>query len=84
MQSNANVINKTNMEENKMEITVKGMMCPHCEEHVKEEIETIAGVESVVANHEADLVTINTSADVSESDVKAAVEKAGYEYVGIR
>ena len=71
-------------ENNTMEITVKGMMCQHCEAHVKEALERIAGVEEATANHEANLVTLKTSADVAESDLKAAVEAAGYEYVGIK
>lgn len=73
----------TQKEDNKMEITVKGMMCAHCEAHVKEELEKIAGVESAVADHEANLVTLTTSADIAESEIRAAVEKAGYEYAGI-
>ena len=60
------------------------MMCAHCEAHVKEEIEKINGVVEATANHEANLVSIKTSADVAEADLKAAVEKAGYEFVGIR
>ncbi|MBO6284603.1 MAG: heavy metal translocating P-type ATPase, partial [Pseudobutyrivibrio sp.] len=54
-------------ENNTMEITVKGMMCQHCEAHVKEALERIAGVEEATANHEANLVTLKTSADVAES-----------------
>ncbi|WP_028235790.1 heavy metal translocating P-type ATPase [Pseudobutyrivibrio sp. MD2005] len=71
-------------ENNTMEITVKGMMCAHCEAHVKEALEKITGVDEAVANHDENLVTLKTSADVAESDIKAAVEAAGYEYVGIR
>ena len=67
-----------------MEITVKGMMCAHCEAHVKEALEKINGVEEATANHEANLVTLKTSADVAEADLKAAVEAAGYEFVGIK
>lgn len=67
-----------------MEITVKGMMCAHCEAHVKEALEKINGVEEATANHEANLVTLKTSADVAEADLKAAVEGAGYEFVGIK
>ena len=67
-----------------MEITVNGMMCAHCEAHVKEALEKINGVEEATANHEANLVTLKTSADVAESDLKAAVEGAGYEFVGIK
>ena len=71
-------------ENNTMEITVNGMMCQHCEAHVKEALEKITGVEEATANHEANLVTLKTSADVAEADIKAAVEAAGYEYVGIK
>ena len=67
-----------------MEITVKGMMCPHCEAHVKEALEKLAGVDEAVASHEKNLVTLKTSADVAESDLKAAVEGAGYEFCGIK
>lgn len=67
-----------------MEITVKGMMCAHCEAHVKEALEKINGVEEATANHEENLVTLKTSADVAEADLKAAVEAAGYEFVGIK
>ena len=63
-----------------MEITVKGMMCAHCEAHVKEALEKLAGVESAVADHEKNLVILETSAEVSEEDISSAVEAAGYEY----
>ena len=79
---NTNTINKE--ENNTMEITVNGMMCQHCEAHVKEALEKIAGVEEATANHEANTVTLKTSADVAEADLKAAVEGAGYEFAGVR
>ena len=66
-----------------MEINVNGMMCTHCEAHVKEALEKIAGVTSATADHEAGKVTLATTADIAEADLKAAVESAGYEYVGI-
>jgi len=76
-----------NIEERKddseMKITVKGMMCAHCEAHVKKALEQLQGIETAVANHEENLVTITTSATVNEATIKAAVEDAGYEYVGI-
>ena len=81
------IIEQTNTEERKdekeMKITVNGMMCGHCEAHVKKALESIDGVESAVASHEDNLVTITNSKDVDESLLKAAVEEAGYEYVGI-
>ena len=62
----------------KMKITVKGMMCTHCEKHVKEALEAIDGVESAVASHDDNLVTITTTKDVDEAVIKKAVVDAGY------
>ena len=81
------LINKNQSRENKeehatMEITVKGMMCPHCEAHVKEALEKLDNITEATANHEANLVTLKTTGDVSDADLKAAVEGAGYEFVG--
>ena len=66
-----------------MKIKVNGMMCAHCEAHVKKALEAIEGIDSVVASHEENLVTITASKDVDEAAIKAAVTEAGYEYAGI-
>ena len=66
-----------------MKIEVKGMMCGHCEAHVVKALEAIDGIDSVVASHEENLVTITTSKEVAEADIKAAIDEAGYEYVGV-
>lgn len=66
-----------------MKITVKGMMCQHCEAHVKKALEAIDGIESASCDHEKSLVTITTSKPVDEAAIKAAVTDAGYEYVGM-
>jgi len=68
---------------NEMKITVKGMMCGHCEAHVKKTLEAIEGIETAIASHEENLVTLTTSKEVSEEVLKAAVTDAGYEYCGI-
>ncbi len=70
-------------EEKEMKITVKGMMCAHCEAHVKKALEAIDGIESATASHEENLVTLETAKTIDESLIKAAVEEAGYEYAGI-
>ncbi len=69
-------------DDNTMDITVKGMMCAHCEAHVKEALEKIDGVVSATADHENNKVTLILSGEVSSDALKAAVEGAGYEYVG--
>lgn len=73
----------TRKEELMMKISVNGMMCGHCEAHVKKALEAIEGIESAVASHEENSVVITTTKDVAEADIKAAVEDAGYEYAGI-
>ena len=70
--------------ENKdMKIKVNGMMCGHCEAHVKKALEAVDGIESATASHEENLVTITNTKDIDEAVIKAAVEEAGYEYAGI-
>lgn len=79
--------NKNDFNERKetkeMKVTVNGMMCGHCEAHVKKAIEAIDGVTSVTASHDENLVTIETAGPVDEALIKAAVEEAGYEYAGV-
>ncbi len=70
-------------ENKEMKITVNGMMCEHCEAHVKKALEAIDGIDSAVASHNDNLVTITNSKDVDEAAIKAAVEEAGYEYAGV-
>ena len=78
------ITNDEKEKENKqMKIKVNGMMCEHCEAHVKKALEAIDGIESVTASHEENLVTVNSSKDVDEALIKAAVTEAGYEYAGI-
>ena len=70
-------------ENNEMKIKVNGMMCAHCEAHVKKALEAIDGIDSAVASHEENLVTITNSKEVDEAAIKAAVTEAGYEYAGV-
>ncbi len=74
---------ETRKEETGMKIKVNGMMCGHCEMHVKKALEALDGVKSAVASHEENMVTLETEKDIDEALIKAAVEEAGYEYNGI-
>ena len=73
----------TPAKENSMKISVKVMMCEHCEMHVKKALEAIDGITSATASHKDALVTIETSKSVDENLIKAAVTDAGYDYAGI-
>ena len=56
---------------------VEGMSCGHCELSVREEIEEVAGVTSVRADHNAGQVVV-AGDDVDDEAVRAAVVEAGY------
>lgn len=77
---------KIDKENSDMEETlkVKGMMCAHCEAHVKEALEKIEGVIEAKADHEACEVVVKMSAPVAEDVLAAAVKDAGYEFEGIK
>ena len=82
IKSSANGKKETEMAESTEKIlTVEGMMCAHCEAHVKEALEKLDGVESACANHEKNEVKVVLSKEVSESDFEKAVTGAGYTFV---
>ncbi|MDO5537530.1 MAG: metal-transporting ATPase, partial [Desulfovibrionaceae bacterium] len=65
-------------------VGIKGMMCPHCEKHMKEAFEKIDGVVSATCDHSACQGVVEMTRDVSEDELKAAVASAGYEYLGLK
>lgn len=76
------VKNKT--KENKpMQITMKieGMMCPHCEAHVKKALEGVAEVREAIVNHKDGTAIVTLDADASAVTLKKAVEEQGYKVI---
>lgn len=75
----------TTKEETEMTKTlqVEGMMCEHCEARVKKALEAIDGVESAVADHEANTAVVTLSKDVDDAVLTKAVTDQDYEVVGI-
>jgi copper ion binding protein len=61
--------------------TVSGMTCGHCVKSVTEEVGAIAGVTGVDVDLATGKVTVTSSAPLSEKDVEAAVDEAGYTLV---
>lgn len=62
-------------------VSVSGMTCGHCVSAVSEEIESLAGVESVEIDLNAggiSTVTITSTQELSPSEVGEAVAEAGY------
>jgi len=57
--------------------TVQGMTCGHCELSVREEVEELAGVESVKADRATGRLTVRGDG-IDDAAVREAVETAGY------
>jgi len=79
-----NAHNKTNKKEQKnMEITIKieGMMCPHCEAHVKKALEAIDGVELAVPSHQNNEAVVTLNKEVALETLHTAITEAGYKVV---
>jgi copper chaperone CopZ len=62
---------------------VTGMTCGHCEMSVREEVEKIAGVESVDVSAQTGRLVVTSSAEVDADAVIAAVDEAGYQAVPV-
>lgn len=67
----------------KKKVLVEGMSCGHCVNHVKEALSELKGVTSVDVNLAAKTAIVEASVDVSDKDIKFAVEDAGYDVVDI-
>ena len=66
-----------------MEKTIKinGMMCPHCEATVKKCLEAFPQVTSAEVSHEKGTAVIQLNAEISDAELKKAIEYKGYEVV---
>lgn len=78
---------KTEQKENiSMEklIKIDGMMCGHCESHVKNALESINGVISADVSHEKGTANVKTKENIPDEVLKNAVEQQGYKVISIK
>ena len=59
--------------------TVTGMTCEHCVQAVTGELTGLPGVDAVRVDLGSGAVTVTSEAPLSDADVRAAVDEAGYE-----
>jgi len=59
-------------------LTVEGMSCSNCEEHVTDATEGVDGVSDADADHETDTVAVTADGDVADA-VERAIHDAGYD-----
>lgn len=70
---------------NRQTFSVVGMTCDHCVAAVTQEVSRVPGVRDVAIElvpGAASTVTITSDLPVSEDDVRAAIDEAGYDLDG--
>lgn len=65
-------------------MNIEGMMCEHCEARVKKVLEALAGVERALVSHEEGTAVVTLGADVSDDELRKAVEEQDYKVLSIR
>jgi copper chaperone CopZ len=66
--------------ENELSYLVDGMSCDHCKVAITDEVQRVHGVEHVSVDIDAKRVVVR-GRGVSDADVVAAVDEAGYDAV---
>jgi copper chaperone len=62
----------------KLEFTVPGMSCGHCEAAIKREVGSLSGVVGVDVDLDSKLVSVRGEA-LDRDDIVAAIDEAGYD-----
>lgn len=65
-------------------ISIEGMSCDHCVNHVKEALSELDGVTNVNVNLDEKSAVLEFLDDVKDEDIKATIDEVGYEVVGIQ
>ena len=82
-----NTLKTTTKKETKaMEKTLKieGMMCEHCEAHVKKALEALDGVTNAEVSHKAGTAVVTMKKEITNDVLKQAVEDQGYKVTDIQ
>ncbi len=67
----------------KKQINIEGMSCGHCVKHVEEALKGLAGVTSVSVDLQGKKAVVELSSEISEQDIRNAIDEAGYEVVSV-
>ncbi|MBP5294981.1 MAG: cation transporter, partial [Lachnospiraceae bacterium] len=65
-------------------IEITGMMCNHCENHVRKALEGLKGTEVLEVSYEKGIARVLTSPKTADEALSHAVQEAGYEVTGVR
>ncbi len=73
--------NKKEVKSMETVIKIEGMMCGHCEAHVKKALEAVDGVQSATVSHEKGTAVVSMTKPVDNAVLFAAVEGEGYKVI---
>ena len=65
-------------------LIIEGMMCGHCEMHVKKALESLEGVEKAKVSHHARTAVITLIKEIPDDVLKQAVADQGYQVTNIQ
>ena len=68
----------------RMELTIDGMMCEHCEARIQKALESISGVIHAKADHQTGQAIVQAEQVIDEALLRQAVEAEDYLVTGIR
>lgn len=79
-------VNKNEKEIKTMEKTlnIEGMMCVHCEMHVRKALEALDGVKEVSVSYETGKAVVTAENPISDDELTKAVEEQGYQVKNIK
>lgn len=78
-----NKINQKEDEVMKKIVSIEGMSCEHCAARVEKALKTVANVEKAEVKLKKNCAVVHSHEDVSDADIKQAIEDAGYTVTGI-
>ena len=65
-------------------VSIEGMSCGHCVRHVEEALKEVEGVVGVVVDLKGKNAVVEMSQELSDGQIKEAIEEAGYDVVEIK
>ena len=65
-------------------LKIEGMMCTHCEMHVKKALEALEGVSNAEVSYQAGTAMVTLEREVSDEILRKAVTDEGYEVISIQ
>lgn len=62
-------------------IKIEGMMCGHCEKHVKDALETQPEIAEALVSHEKGIAYLRLNREITDERLKTVIENEGYKYI---